>query len=184
MPDISEAAWADVDEQVMREATVDGMKALQRQCFDISAKHGFHDTDGQILEPAYVEDGGYSEHNVVVNREYLIRLQDTRRLMLIVSELAEAMEHQRDGNANEFWHCKTCGANWSREDVERMGGVCSNTHVLVPSPLKPDGFAFELADVVIRAFDQAERMEVDLPRAIVEKMDYNKGRPHRHGRAF
>jgi len=39
----------------------------------------------------------------------------------------------------------------------------------------------ELADIVIRAFDTAERLGIDLERAIVLKHSYNQTRAFRHG---
>lgn len=39
----------------------------------------------------------------------------------------------------------------------------------------------ELADIVIRAFDTAEAIGVDIERAINKKSAYNATRPHRHG---
>ena len=46
---------------------------------------------------------------------------------------------------------------------------------------KPVGFPTELADVVIRCFDLAEKLGVDLQAAIEAKHAYNQTRPHRHG---
>lgn len=46
---------------------------------------------------------------------------------------------------------------------------------------KPEGLAAELADVIIRIGDLAGALGVDLEQAVVEKMAYNAGRPHRHG---
>lgn len=42
----------------------------------------------------------------------------------------------------------------------------------------------ELADVVIRCLDMAGGFGWDLGGAIVAKMRFNAGRPHRHGKAF
>jgi len=39
----------------------------------------------------------------------------------------------------------------------------------------------ELADIVIRAFDAAEQLGVDIERAIEIKNEYNKNRSWRHG---
>jgi len=44
-----------------------------------------------------------------------------------------------------------------------------------------DNYAEELADIVIRVFDIAYQTDVDLEKAIVEKMAINKKRPHMHG---
>lgn len=45
-----------------------------------------------------------------------------------------------------------------------------------------ENFAEELADVVIRVFDTAGALGVDLERAILAKMDTNRERPPRHGK--
>lgn len=46
---------------------------------------------------------------------------------------------------------------------------------------KPEGFPSELADIVIRCFDVAGALGIDLEAAILAKMDFNETRPHRHG---
>lgn len=46
---------------------------------------------------------------------------------------------------------------------------------------KPEGFAAELADVLIRIFDTCEQYGVPLVEALSEKMAYNATRPYRHG---
>jgi len=72
-------------------------------------------------------------------------------LMLIVTEVAEAMEAHRRGN---------------------------------PGSRSIPGFSAieeELADVLIRTFDFAERMGFDLDGAVRAKMDHNESRPYRHG---
>lgn len=46
---------------------------------------------------------------------------------------------------------------------------------------KPEGFASELADVVIRCLHLASLMGIDLQREIEAKHAYNVTRPRRHG---
>lgn len=46
---------------------------------------------------------------------------------------------------------------------------------------KPEGLASELADVVIRVFDLATALDIDIGSAIILKMRYNSKRPHLHG---
>lgn len=46
---------------------------------------------------------------------------------------------------------------------------------------KPEGFAIELADVVIRCLDLAGFLGLDLESAIERKQEYNKTRAYRHG---
>ena len=77
------------------------------------------------------------------------------KLMLIVTELAEAMEEWRNGrDLTEAYH---------RDDG------------------KPEGFPSELADVVIRIADLCGRTGIDLDAAVREKMTYNESRSFRHG---
>ena len=78
---------------------------------------------------------------------------DLELLMLIVSEVAEACESVRDGES----------AYWK----DGKG--------------KPKGIVAELADVVIRVADFCGARGWDLDAAIREKMEYNRGRSHRHG---
>ena len=42
----------------------------------------------------------------------------------------------------------------------------------------------ELADLLIRAFDYAEAHNLRLLEAIIAKMDFNEGRPYKHGKEF
>lgn len=77
------------------------------------------------------------------------------RLMLIVSEAAEALEEYRD---------------------DRM------VTTLREKDGKPEGFPSEIADIVIRCCDLAGAMGIDLEKEIRQKCDYNETRPPKHGR--
>lgn len=46
---------------------------------------------------------------------------------------------------------------------------------------KPEGFAVELADTIIRILDLCAAFDIDIDSAIQMKMEYNKTRPFRHG---
>lgn len=75
-------------------------------------------------------------------------------LMLIVSELAEALEDFRGG-----------------DDPQHIYDTCT----------KPCGFPIELADAVIRILDLAGHLGIDLGEALVTKHAFNLTRPVRHG---
>ena len=47
-----------------------------------------------------------------------------------------------------------------------------------------EDFAEELADIVIRVCDLAGGMDIDLESAVIEKMQKNLARPHKHGKRF
>jgi len=74
-------------------------------------------------------------------------------LMLIVTEVAEGAEAYRD-------------------KLPIQGGAVYG---------KPVGLASELADILIRVGDMAEGLGIDLTRAVITKMEYNKTRSYRHG---
>ncbi len=84
-------------------------------------------------------------------------------LALIHSEISEALEHYRYGN------CEESGAPHSLDKWWR------------DSDGKPDGFAIELADAVIRIADLCGYLSIDLEEAIAQKHAFNKTRSHRHG---
>lgn len=78
------------------------------------------------------------------------------KMMLIVSEVAEAFEHYREG-----------------QDIIEVFYVRGE---------KPDGVPIELADIIIRVLDLAERYNMNMEDAIRIKHHYNKTRPYKHGK--
>jgi NTP pyrophosphatase (non-canonical NTP hydrolase) len=49
---------------------------------------------------------------------------------------------------------------------------------------RKEDVAEELADCCIRIFDYCGAREIDLEKALLKKMEYNKTRPYRHGKKF
>lgn len=82
--------------------------------------------------------------------------------MLIVSEVAEATEEARKGYRPD--------ENYYTEVRTGQGRT-----------LKPEGVPSEIADIVIRCLDFADKYGIDLEAAIEEKLAYNATRGHRHG---
>lgn len=80
------------------------------------------------------------------------------KLMLIVGEVAEAHEELRKNTDPRH--------TYYREDG------------------KPEGLPVELADILIRVFDLAGHLGLDLDRLVDEKMAHNVKRPAKHGKAF
>ena len=75
-------------------------------------------------------------------------------LMLVVTEVAEAMEEVRVGRMGTYRDALTG---------------------------KPEGFEIEIADILIRLFDLAGYLKIDLDEAVRQKIAYNRTRPVRHG---
>ncbi len=98
-------------------------------------------------------------------------------LMLITSELAEALEAHRNGkNANVIEFKKQM--NGYNVQDSPISFEANFQHYI------KDSFEDELADVAIRLFDVCEGFNIDLAWHIRQKADYNKTRPFKHNKAY
>jgi NTP pyrophosphatase (non-canonical NTP hydrolase) len=91
------------------------------------------------------------------------------KLMLTVGELSEAMEADREG---KFCTYSTAALNGWVKDSDFIEAYKNNVK---------GTFDEEIADAVIRLFDLATELKIDLPAHIQAKVRYNKNRPHMHG---
>lgn len=93
------------------------------------------------------------------------------RLMLIVSEVSEALEaHRKDKHT-------TCNLRsvMDQDDDEFQYDF--------KNAIK-DTFEDEIADAFIRLFDLCGYMDIDIEKHIELKMRYNSLRPHKHGKKY
>ncbi|MDL2324045.1 hypothetical protein LJC61_02680 [Ruminococcaceae bacterium OttesenSCG-928-A16] len=95
-------------------------------------------------------------------------------IALCHSELSEALEEYRKGfDPTDTYYI---GDNGVPVITETMQFVDADG-----TPEKPEGIPSELADVVIRIMDMCGHYGIDLEAAILEKHEYNKTRPYKHG---
>ena len=133
---------------------------LQQRCGEAAAAKGFHDDrplpvmdqQGNITFPGLADWQG-------------------NKLMLIVSEVAEAQDELRKGHR----------ADWTYYPTSPRGTAHSE---LTGTRFKPEGVPSELADVVIRVLDFCYTENIDLETIIEEKLLYNQSRPRLHGKKF
>lgn len=96
-------------------------------------------------------------------------------IALIHSELTEALVEMQVGN-------RIC-ADWPTPAVYYSGGGYNATAPTYCCK-KPEGWAVELADAVIRIASLCGHMGIDLEAVIREKMVFNATRPRMHGKNF
>ena len=76
------------------------------------------------------------------------------------------------------------------DEVRETGTVIALIHSELSEALEADrkgdteNFIEELADVCIRVFDLCGSMDIDLEKAIHEKMEFNKTRKYKHGKRY
>lgn len=92
-------------------------------------------------------------------------------LMLVTSELGEAMEAHRKGKF----------ANW--EAFEANQNETENAPENFKEHIK-DSFEDEIADATIRLLDMAAGLNIDLDKHIQTKLDYNRSRERFHGKKY
>lgn len=142
----------------MTETTSRTLRELANDSYRVSKDHGFHES---------------SETPETI----------PTKLMLIVSEISEALESYRDPRADDM-------VKVSAEVVEGLllgEGPEYDASFEVLNDVyeqwkhKPKGFDIEIADTFIRLFDLVGWKGIDIDAAIERKQAYNETRPHMHG---
>jgi len=111
----------------------------------------------------------------VNNGFYETPVETGTRLMLVTSELAEALEADRHGKrADMVMHDSYINNffKYAGEEIEAYNKFIKGS------------FEEEIADAVIRLFDLSEHMGIDLEKHIELKLAYNKTRPFKHGKKY
>ena len=142
--------------------TLEALAELQRRIWRVNESKGFHEDRPKPMRAGSTLAG---------TKERNARLANWlgNKLMLIVSEVAEAQDEIRNGRAADETYYPTLPPVG-----EEVG----------PGPHKPEGVPSEIADVVIRCFDFAATEGFNLGAIVAEKLAYNETRPYKHGKSF
>ena len=110
----------------------------------------------------------------------------TETTMLIVTELAEAVEEERAGNADVYYRDLVYGMLYDAEMVEVGDDRLARVGLAHRDrPLKPEGVDIELIDALIRLLDLLGSRGTDVEELLRQKLAYNReGRGYRHGKAY
>lgn len=103
-------------------------------------------------------------------------------IALLHSEASEALEAYRDHGLDDATDADAQRAYEEHRWADARGKLpepCADQ--CQTTPPKPEGFGSELADVLIRLLDTADRRGVDLVAEFERKSAYNATRGHRHG---
>jgi NTP pyrophosphatase (non-canonical NTP hydrolase) len=100
-------------------------------------------------------------------------------LMLVVSELSEALEALRKGHYADPFATAVLAEDLNNWDDSLKDAWKNGFEKAVKS-----SFEDEIADVAIRLFDMCGGLKIDLEKHIEMKMKYNSLRPYKHGKKF
>lgn len=111
-------------------------------------------------------------HANAVDKGFWETFNMPRALMLIVSEVTEAMEADRDSKRTGV---SILGVNGWTSDDDFKESFLLNVKNTVED---------ELADVIIRVLDLTEKMGIDIEQHIKAKMRFNAMREFKHGKKY
>lgn len=133
------------------------------------------------MERLQLNDACKKQHQDVLDKGFT-NFEVPNLLMLIVSELGEALEADRKDKhatyqAFEYALKGIQNSPEPREDRERMYMRYFELHV-------KDTFEDEIADAFLRLMDLCGAYNIDIEKAIRYKKEYNRLRPIKHGKAY
>lgn len=142
---------------------MDTITSAVNECHSNSKNHGFYEDMESILDKMRISGFTVGEINFV--RDAFI----SQKLMLIVSELGEALEANRKGKMESD-----------------IAGVDPNTHNFKQNFEEgvKDTFGDELADAQIRLLDLAGWLNIPFEGHVKLKHLYNTMRPYKHNKQY
>lgn len=133
------------------------------------------------MERLQLNDFCKKQHQDVIDKGFT-NFEVPHLLMLIVSELSEAMEADWKDKHSKYQAFEYAlkgiqNSPESREDRERM-------YMRYFELLVKDTFEDEIADAFLRLMDLCGAYNIDIEKAIRYKKEYNRLRPIKHGKAY
>lgn len=154
---------------------------LSESIHENAKKKGFWTSMEDVLLKMKYAEVQTSGHTVFDKREIkqVKKAFIAQKIMLIVSELGEAIESDRAGRY----------ADWGRferlyEEFRQDNHSNETCFVWAFEGTIKDTFEDEQADTVIRIFDLLEKLNIDLLKHIIYKMVYNTTRDKLHGKQY
>jgi len=106
-------------------------------------------------------------HENAKNKGFWTNNNIAEKLMLIVTEVAEACEADR----------KNRHANYDNQHIKQDWEKIFEVDI-------KDTFEDELADAIIRILDLSAKLNIDIDYHVKAKMRYNTTRPYKHGKEY
>lgn len=145
------------------------MNEISESAHSNAVSKGFYELPESILSKMDAGDSSFSREEIQAVKDAFV----AQRLMLIVSELGEALEANRKKGPAP--HIKGL-------ELDLAHGV-DYKEAFVNNYIK-DSFEDELADTVIRIGDLSGWLGIDLDTHIALKQKYNSRREKMHGKAY
>ena len=141
------------------------LNEIMYECYAVAKEKGFWEEDDMLMnESNYLATQFVVSDDVAKN--YLAQTILSKKIMLVVSELGEAIEALRKGKRSA-----------------PLNIVNANDLQVFEKSVK-DTFEDEIADAVIRLLDICGKMDIPIVEHIHYKLKYNKSRPKMHGKKF
>lgn len=105
-------------------------------------------------------------------------LQIENELMNFHAEISEAWEELRKGWGLDQVYFPSIN---KLKDINKIIGTAKDVISLAEEGYKPEGFAVEIADLLIRIFHTCKYHGIDIETYMELKTAYNKTRSYRHG---
>lgn len=113
-------------------------------------------------------------HKNAVNKGFWESENIAEKMMLVVTEIAEAVEAHRSNNF--------CSLN-EEEFIKMLVSNKDYFNIMFEKNIKDTMFD-EIADTIIRLLDICGFMNINIEKHIEMKMRYNKSREYKHGKEY